>query len=177
MATTNVKNYNVTPYYDDFDESKGFHRILFKPGVSVQARELTQMQTLLQAQIDRHGKYSFKEGDSVINGEKSINTERDFIKVEFIANKSKIKSMRYETESCILCEASASLLANKINKLSLSELKIDLMNIKKIKANRNLNFPLKFKELKLVLNKKTLKRVNCVILPMEALFKAFKIGK
>ena len=82
MATTNVKNYNVTPYYDDFDESKGFHRILFKPGVSVQARELTQMQTLLQAQIDRHGKYSFKEGDSVINGEKSINTERDFIKVE-----------------------------------------------------------------------------------------------
>ena len=101
----------------------------------------------------------------------------DFIKVEFIANKSKIKSMRYETESCILCEASASLLANKINKLSLSELKIDLMNIKKIKANRNLNFPLKFKELKLVLNKKTLKRVNCVILPMEALFKAFKIGK
>ena len=101
----------------------------------------------------------------------------DFIKVEFIANKSKIKSMRYETESCILCEASASLLANKINKLSLSELKIDLMNIKKIKANRNLNFPLKFKELKLVLNKKTLKRINCVILPMEALFKAFKIGK
>ena len=41
----------------------------------------------------------------------------DFIKVEFIANKFKIKSMRYETESCILCEASASLLANKITKL------------------------------------------------------------
>ena len=33
MATTNIKNYNVTPYYDDFDETKGFHRILFKPGV------------------------------------------------------------------------------------------------------------------------------------------------
>ena len=82
MATTNIKNYNVTPYYDDFDESKGFHRILFKPGVSVQARELTQLQTLLQAQLDRFGKYAFKEGDSVLNGEKSINTERDFIKVE-----------------------------------------------------------------------------------------------
>ena len=82
MATTNIKNYNVTPYYDDFNESKGFHRILFKPGVSVQARELTQLQTLLQAQIDRFGKYAFKEGDSVLNGEKSINTERDFIKVE-----------------------------------------------------------------------------------------------
>ena len=47
----------------------------------------------------------------------------DFIKVEFIANKSKIKSMRYETESCILCEASASLLASKINNFNINDLK------------------------------------------------------
>ena len=57
----------------------------------------------------------------------------DSIKVEFIANKSKIKSMRYETESCILCEASASLLASKINKFHLKDFKKDLRNIKKIK--------------------------------------------
>ena len=99
----------------------------------------------------------------------------DFIKVEFIANKSKIKSMRYETESCILCEASASLLANKINKLYLKDLKKDLINIKKIKKNKNLNISLNFKEFEQLLNKKTLKRINCVILPIEALFKAFKI--
>ena len=100
----------------------------------------------------------------------------DSIKVEFIANKSKIKSMRYETESCILCEASASLLASKINKFHLKDFKKDLRNIKKIKKNKNLNFPLNFKELKQILNKKTLKRINCVILPMEALFKAFKMN-
>jgi len=100
----------------------------------------------------------------------------DSIKVEFIANKSKIKSMRYETESCILCEASASLLASKIYRFKLKDLKKDLVNIKKIKKDKNLNFPLKFKELKQLLNKKTLKRINCVILPIEALFKAFKIN-
>ncbi len=100
----------------------------------------------------------------------------DSIKVEFIANKSKIKSMRYETESCILCEASASLLASKVNKFHLKDFKKDLRNIKKIKKNKNLNFPLNFKELKQILNKKTLKRINCVILPMEALFKAFKMN-
>ena len=100
----------------------------------------------------------------------------DSIKVEFIANKSKIKSMRYETESCILCEASASLLASKIYRFKLKDLKKDLVNIKKIKKDKNLNFPLKFKELKQLLNKKTLKRINCVILPMHALFKAFKIN-
>tara|TARA_B100000965_G_scaffold131663_1_gene109720 strand:- start:372 stop:776 length:405 start_codon:yes stop_codon:yes gene_type:complete len=100
----------------------------------------------------------------------------DFIKVEFIANKSKIKSMRYETESCILCEASASLLANKIKNFKLNDLKKDLIAIKKIKKNKNLNISLKFKELKQLLNNKTLKRINCVILPIEALFKAFKIN-
>tara|TARA_B100000579_G_scaffold141135_1_gene114653 strand:+ start:146 stop:553 length:408 start_codon:yes stop_codon:yes gene_type:complete len=101
----------------------------------------------------------------------------DFIKVEFIANKSKIKSMRYETESCILCEASASLIASKINNFHINDLKKDFLNIKKIKKNKNLNFPLKFKELKQLLNKKTLRRIDCVILPMEALFKAFRISK
>ena len=100
----------------------------------------------------------------------------DFIKVEFIASKSKIKSMRYETESCILCEASASLLANKIKNFQLKDLKKDLLSIKKIKKNKNLNISLKFKELKQLLNNKTLKRINCVILPIEALFKAFKIN-
>ena len=84
--------------------------------------------------------------------------------------------MRYETESCILCEASASLLANKIKNFHPKDLKKDLLAIKEIKKNKNLNISLKFKELKQLLNKKTVKRINCVILPMEALLKAFKIN-
>ena len=34
---------NVSPYYDDFTEGSNFHRVLFRPAFSVQARELTQM--------------------------------------------------------------------------------------------------------------------------------------
>ena len=60
-------NLNVDPYYDDFDESKNFHRILFRPGLAVQARELTQMQTILQNQVDRVGEHLFKEG-SIVRG-------------------------------------------------------------------------------------------------------------
>ena len=44
---------NVTPYYDDFTEDKNFHRVLFRPAFSIQARELTQMQSILQNQIER----------------------------------------------------------------------------------------------------------------------------
>jgi hypothetical protein len=55
-------NFNVDPYYDDFDESKNYHRILYRPGLAVQGRELTQMQTILQNQIDRFGENVYKEG-------------------------------------------------------------------------------------------------------------------
>ena len=82
MATTIIKKYSNAPYYDDFDETKNFHRILFRPGYSVQARELTQLQTLLQAQLDRFGQYAFKDGSRVVNGKVTLNVEYDFIKIE-----------------------------------------------------------------------------------------------
>ena len=83
MATTIVNDHLPTGYIlDDFDETKNFHRILFRPGYSVQARELTQLQTALQAQIDRHGQYSFNDGSRVVNGKVTLNVEYDFVKVE-----------------------------------------------------------------------------------------------
>ena len=68
-----IKTYQVPPYVDDFAvedinfnnktaEEKNFLRILFKPGVSVQVRELNQMQSILQNQIDKVGRGVFKEG-------------------------------------------------------------------------------------------------------------------
>ncbi len=58
-------NFNVDPYYDDFDETKNFHRILYRPGFAVQARELTQQQSILQNQIHRFGNHVFKDGSEV----------------------------------------------------------------------------------------------------------------
>jgi hypothetical protein len=74
-------NFNQSPYFDDFDEDKKFQRILFRPGRPVQARELTQLQTILQKQIDRFGQHIFKEGSIVLGG--SFDTERDikFVKI------------------------------------------------------------------------------------------------
>ena len=101
----------------------------------------------------------------------------DFIKIEIIISKTKIKLMRYETESCILCEASASLFAEKIKNLPLKAIKKDIIALTKIKANNKVSFPVRFKEFKLLINKKTPGRINCVRLPMEAFLKAFKVKK
>ena len=62
-------DFNLSPYYDDFAESKKFHRILFRPAFAVQARELTQSQTILQDQIEKLGDHFFEKGAMVIPGE------------------------------------------------------------------------------------------------------------
>jgi hypothetical protein len=56
---------NVSPYFDDFNEDDNYHRILFRPATAVQARELTQLQTILQNQIEKFGNWAFKNGDVV----------------------------------------------------------------------------------------------------------------
>ena len=50
-----------SPYYDDFDETKNFLKVLFKPGYAVQARELTQVQSILQSQISKFADHIFNK--------------------------------------------------------------------------------------------------------------------
>src|SRR5210317_1964609 len=74
-------DFNISPYYDDFTESKKFHRILFRPAFAVQARELTQSQSILQNQIERFGDHIFKHGAMVIPGQLSIDTNYYAVKL------------------------------------------------------------------------------------------------
>ena len=98
----------------------------------------------------------------------------DKIKLELISSNLKINSMKYETESCIYCEASASLLANKIKNLSIKNVIKNLILLKNILKNDNNIFPKEFKEFKKLINKKNYKRINCINLPLEAVLKALK---
>ena len=74
-------NFNVNPYYDDFDEDKKFLRLLFKPGYAVQARELTQLQTLLQNQTSRFGNHVFKNG-SIVTGGQTFLQDATYLKLD-----------------------------------------------------------------------------------------------
>ena len=71
---------NVSPYYDDYNSSKQFDQILFKPGVAVQARELTQLQTYLHKAIANHAGFNVTEGTRVTGGEGSI-LRKPYIKI------------------------------------------------------------------------------------------------
>ena len=99
----------------------------------------------------------------------------DLIKVELILKKSKINSMKYETESCVLCEASASLLSKRIKNLSTKIVKEELNKLKNISLKDfKFIFPKKFKEFKFLINKNNSNRLNCIYLPIDAVLKALK---
>lgn len=83
-------NFNVDPYYDDFDPTKNFHRILFRPGRAVQARELTQSQTILQDQISKFADHIFKQNTPVTGGQVTVNTNAIYIKLNTTFNDNDI---------------------------------------------------------------------------------------
>ena len=66
--------FNINPYYDDYNSANGFLRVLFRPGYAVQARELSQAQSILQNQVSRIGDHLFKDGSRIIGGGISVRT-------------------------------------------------------------------------------------------------------
>ena len=99
----------------------------------------------------------------------------DFIKLELVVKKSKINSMRYETESCIYCNASASLIAKQVKGLSISRVKKDLNKLRTCTIDlKSFQFPRKFKKFRSLFKKTNINRLNCIFLPLDAVLKALK---
>ncbi len=74
-------NLNTTPYFDDFNENDNFYKVLFKPGFPVQARELNNVQSILQNQIEQFGDHFFKDGSVVIPGGITYDSEYYALKI------------------------------------------------------------------------------------------------
>lgn len=79
---------SVSPYFDDFKEDSDYYKILFRPGVSVQARELNQLQTLLQKQIERFGDNIFKTGTIISGCDIAFHNDLNYVKLKDIQTDS-----------------------------------------------------------------------------------------
>lgn len=78
MASRVSKNTFSNVYKDDFADSDNFHRILFNSGRSLQARELTQLQTIIQKEIQRFGDNIFVDGAAVNPKSAGINIDFNY---------------------------------------------------------------------------------------------------
>lgn len=81
MATTFTSSTLPSIYNDDYNENDNYHQILFNSGRALQARELTQLQTLIYEEMGRFGRNVFKEGAAVSSGGSTINADLDYIKI------------------------------------------------------------------------------------------------
>ena len=98
-----ITDLNVAPYYDDFDEDDNFHRVLFRPGFAIQARELTTLQAILQSQVERHGKHMFVEGTVVIPGQVSYSDKVATVQLASnFAGETVVPSQYYNVETPVV---------------------------------------------------------------------------
>ena len=105
-------NFNVDPYYDDFDAAKNYHRILFKPGYAVQARELTQAQTILQNQVTSFADNIFKQNSPVTGGQITTNFNCYYIKLQTTYNGATIDVDQFKNQ--LIQNATGSIVAQVI---------------------------------------------------------------
>lgn len=75
-------NFNAAPYFDDYDQADNYYKILFKPSTAVQARELTQIQSIIQDQVDKFGRHIFKDGSIVEGCTVSYDSQYEYVKLQ-----------------------------------------------------------------------------------------------
>jgi hypothetical protein len=105
-------NFNVDPYYDDFDPNNHYHRILFRPGRAVQARELTQSQTILQDQISKFANHIFKQNTPVTGGQVTVNTNAIYLKLNTTYNDNDITASDFLNQ--VVTDSSGTIFAKVI---------------------------------------------------------------
>lgn len=91
-----MKIYNTAPYFDDYNDDKRFHQVLYKPGVAVQARELNQMQTIAQYQVKKFGDHIFKNGSIVIPGNSVSDLSTPYCKINLVYNTDQLQASQFE---------------------------------------------------------------------------------
>ena len=99
----------------------------------------------------------------------------DLIKLQAEKKKDKIKWIKYETEACIFCQASASILSNISTRLKIKDLIVDKNKLALFFSKKNIKLPNRYKEYEILIQTKYKNRANCVMLPFNALIKALKL--
>jgi len=113
-------NLNISPYFDDYDPQKGFHKVLFKPSIPIQSRELTTVQSILQNQIEQIGTHLFKEGSVVIPGNYSYTNKLNCVEVESQYLGTSLESFRDDLSGIVIRGQNSNLKARVIDTVDAS---------------------------------------------------------
>ena len=96
----------------------------------------------------------------------------DEIEISLVVKNDIVKDIGYQSKSCIYCQASVSLLSRRIKNKNTDEIKMIISYASQLFDEKNISLKINLKEFKEILNKKNLKRKDCLMLPIKALAKA-----
>jgi len=98
----------------------------------------------------------------------------DEIKVYLVVKKGKINNFKYTTDSCIYCQASASLLSRVLLNTNIDKVEQLFELLSKSFVKNKYKLDKKWKKFSMIINKSNVSRKNCLLLPLKATLKALK---
>tara|TARA_B100000029_G_scaffold491782_1_gene552361 strand:- start:1507 stop:1929 length:423 start_codon:yes stop_codon:yes gene_type:complete len=98
----------------------------------------------------------------------------DEIKIYLILKNGKITNFKYEGESCLYCQASASLLSRNIKNKSINKIEFLLRESGNLFENKKITSNNEWKKFLKIMNKSNALRKECLLLPIKATLKALK---
>ena len=99
----------------------------------------------------------------------------DEMQIELILKNDKILDFGYQGKSCIYCQASVSLLSQKIKNKNLDEIKSFLKSCENIFENTKVVLEKNWNDFFELFDKKNISRKECLLLPLRTVVKALKI--
>ena len=99
----------------------------------------------------------------------------DEMEISLVVKNNKVIDMGYQCKSCVYCQASVSLLSQKIKNRNIKEIKKFITSCENIFDNTKIVVEKNWKEFLELFDKKNITRKECLLLPLRTVLKALKI--
>ena len=97
------------------------------------------------------------------------------MEISLIVKDNKIIDMGYQCKSCVYCQASVSLLSQKIKNKKLDEIRKFITSCENMFEDTKIVLEKNWKDFLELFNKKNISRKECLLLPLRTVLKALKI--
>ena len=99
----------------------------------------------------------------------------DEMEISLVVKNDTVIDMGYQCKSCIYCQASVSLLSQKIKNKNLQEISKFVNSCENVFENTKNLFEKNWKDFLELFDKKNISRKECLLLPLRTVLKALKL--
>ena len=99
----------------------------------------------------------------------------DEMEISLVVKNNTVIDIGYQCKSCVYCQASVSLLSQKIKNKNIQEIKKFITSCENIFENTKTLFEKNWIDFLELFNKKNISRKECLLLPLRTVLKALKI--